>query len=130
MSLWDSFWVVVLWLLWATIFVAYLMALFSVLLDIIRDDSLKGGVKAMWIILLILLPVITALVYLIVRGDGMSKRSTEAIRQQQLASEAYVRSVAGATDPATQIAKGAELLAAGAISQAEYDQLKAKALAG
>lgn len=129
MSFWDSFWVVVLWLLWATIFVAYLMALFSIIVDIMRDRELKGWGKALWIVCLILLPLLTALVYLIARGDGMSERSAREYQKSQQAADDYIRSVAGNSDPAATIEKAHKLLESGAISQAEFDQLKAKALA-
>lgn len=129
MSLWDSFWAVVLWFLWATIFIAYLMALFSIIADIMRDRELKGGGKAVWILCLVFLPLITALIYLIARGDGMSERSAREMQKSQQAADDYIRSVAGNTDPAATIEKAHKLLESGAISQAEFDQIKAKALA-
>lgn len=129
MSFWESFWVVILWFLGATIFIAYLMALFSILTDIIRDREQSGWAKAIWILFLIFLPFLTALIYLITRGDGMSKRSAEAMKQNQAAADDYIRTVAG-TDSATQIEKAKALLDSGAISPDEYAQLKAKALAG
>lgn len=129
MSFWETFWVAILWCLWATIFIAYLMALFSILTDIIRDRDQSGWAKAIWILFLIFVPFLTALVYLVTRGEGMSRRSAQAMRQNQEAADDYIRTVAG-TDSASQIEKAKSLLDAGAITQAEYDQLKAKALAG
>ncbi|WP_449281953.1 SHOCT domain-containing protein [Leucobacter sp.] len=129
MSFWESFWAIIGWFFWAAIFIAYLMALFSVLADIVRDETLKGWAKAIWVIFLIFVPFLTALVYLIARGDGMSRRSAAAARQTRREADDYIRSVAQ-VDPATQIEKAAALLQAGTISQAEYEQLKARALAG
>ncbi|MBO1902532.1 SHOCT domain-containing protein [Leucobacter weissii] len=128
MSFWESFWAVIGWFFWATIFIAYLMALFTVLADIVRDEKLKGWAKAIWIVFLIFVPFLTALVYLVARGDGMSERNSQAVREGKREAEDYIRSVAQ-TDPATQIEKAARLLESGAISQTEYDQLKSRALA-
>lgn len=129
MSFWESFWAIVGWFFWAAIFIAYLMALFSVLADIVRDETLKGWAKAIWVIFLIFVPFLTALVYLIARGDGMSRRSAAAARQTRQDADDYIRTVAQ-VDPATQIEKAAALLQSGTITQAEYEQLKARALAG
>ena len=84
MSFWETFWVAILWCLWATIFIAYLMALFSILTDIIRDRDQSGWAKAIWILFLIFVPFLTALVYLVTRGEGMSRRSAQAMRQKFL----------------------------------------------
>lgn len=129
MSLWESFWAIIGWFFWAAIFIAYLMTLFSILADIVRDSALKGWAKAIWIVFLIFVPILTALVYLIARGDSMSDRASQSMQENRREAEDYIRSVAHA-DPATQIEKAAALLQGGAISQAEYEQLKARALAG
>jgi hypothetical protein len=129
MSFWESFWSNHGWFFWAFIFIAYLMALFSVLTDIVRDASLKGWAKAVWIIFLIFIPFLTALVYLVARGDGMSERSARAVRESKHEADEYIRSVAQ-TDPASQIEKAMRLREAGAISPEEFEQLKARALAG
>ncbi|WP_347345292.1 SHOCT domain-containing protein [Microbacterium sp.] len=124
---WGSFWDLIWWFLWAFIFVAYLMTLFSIIGDIFRDRSLSGFAKAVWFIFLIFVPILTALVYLIARGGGMAERDAETVRRYKSAQDDYIKSVAG-TSPADQIAQAKSLLDSGAISQAEYDQLKAKAL--
>ncbi len=111
------------------IFFAYLMVLFSIIGDIFRDRKLAGGWKALWIVLLIFFPFITAIVYLIARGGSMAERSAEAAQQMRHAQDDYIKSVAGSSSPAEDIAKAKSLLDSGAISQAEFDQLKAKALA-
>ncbi|WP_221586305.1 SHOCT domain-containing protein [Microbacterium sp. G2-8] len=130
MSFWESFWDIIWWMFWIYVFIAYLMALFSVLIDVIRDHSLKGWAKAIWIVFLVFVPFLTVLVYLIARGSGMGERSSKAFRAEREASESYIRDVAGTKpDPAQQIEKASQLLASGAITEAEFAQLKAKALA-
>jgi hypothetical protein len=132
MNFWNSFGDVIWWFLWAFVFIAYLMALFAIIGDLFRDHTLNGWWKAVWVIFLIFLPFITALVYLIARGRGMAERSQKEARQYQAATDAYIRQTAGsasAVSPSDEIAKAKALLDAGTISQQEYDQLKAKALA-
>jgi hypothetical protein len=125
MSFWDVVWFIFI----SFAFIAYLMVMFSIITDLFRDRDTSGWVKAVWIVALIFLPLITSLVYLIVRGSGMterSMRSAEAMKQQQ---ETYIREVAGNATPVDQVAKAKAMLDAGAISQSEFDALKAKALA-
>jgi len=130
MTFWDSLWAIFWWMFWAYIFIAYLMALFTVLIDIFRDDKLNGWAKAVWILFLVFVPFLTVLVYLIARGGSMGERSAKKVHEERAASEAYIRDVAGSkTDPAQQIEKASQLLASGAITDAEFAQLKAKALA-
>jgi hypothetical protein len=118
------------WFFWVFVFVAYLMVLFSIIGDLFRDDRLNGWLKAVWIIFLIFVPFLTALIYLIARGTGMQQRSmaqAAQIRQQQ---DDYIRTTAGSGASATEeIARAKSLLDGGAITQAEYDAIKAKALA-
>jgi hypothetical protein len=124
MSFWDVVWFIFI----SFAFVAYLMVLFSILGDLFRDRDASGVAKAAWVIALIFLPLLTSLVYLIVRGRGMTERSVrqaEVSRQQQ---DAYIREVAGRTTPSDQIAQARALLDAGTISQPEYEALKTKAL--
>ena len=125
---WGSFWDLIWWFLTIFIFVAYLMALFSIIGDLFRDRKLNGFAKAIWLLFLVFLPFLTALVYLIARGDGMAKRSNAVVAQNKERTEEYIRDVAG-TSPADEIAKAKALLDAGTISPAEYEALKAKALA-
>ena len=124
---WGSFWDLVWWFLWAFIFVSYLFALFAIISDLFRDTKLSGGWKAVWIFFLIFFPIITALVYLIARGKGMGDRQVAAAQQYKAAQDDYIKSVAG-TSPADQIAQAKSLLDSGAISHAEFETLKAKAL--
>jgi ABC-type Fe3+ transport system permease subunit len=109
------------------VFISYLFALFAVVSDLFRDRKLNGWAKAVWIVFLIWIPFLTLLVYLIVRGAGMSQRAEAAAQQQKTATDDYIRSVAGG--PADEIARAKALLDAGTISADEYAQLKAKALA-
>ena len=122
-SVWDAIW----WVLTVFIFVAYLLALFSILNDLFRDRELNGGLKAIWLIFLVFLPFLTALIYLVVRGNGMAKRSAERAQQVQTAADDYIRTVAG-TSPAEDIARAKELLDAGTITADEYTKLKTAAL--
>lgn len=118
-----------LWLIIVSfLFIAYLMMLFSVIIDLFRDRDLRGGVKALWAVALIAFPLITMLVYLVVRGDGMAKRSINEQRQAQETFDSYVREVAGGGS-ASELATAAGLLDSGKISQDEYDKLKSKILA-
>lgn len=124
---WASFGDLVWWFLWAFVFFTYLMALFAIIGDLFRDHKLSGWWKAVWIFFLIVAPFITALIYLIARGSGMSKRGVEAAQHYQSAQSDYIKHVAG-TSPADEIAKAKSLLDAGTITAAEYDSIKAKAL--
>ena len=109
-------------------FVAYLMVLFTIHGDLFRDRALNGWYKAIWIIFLIVFPYLTAIVYLIARGKGMAHRQHEYVSAAQAATDEYIRHAAG-TGPASEIAHAKALLDAGTITEAEYETLKAKALA-
>ena len=124
---WGSFGDLIWWFLWAFVFFTYLMALFAVIGDLFRDHKLSGWWKAVWIIFLIFVPFLTLLVYLIARGKGMAERGAAQAREYQAAQDQYIKSVAGAS-PSEEIAKAKSLLDSGAITQAEFDGIKAKAL--
>lgn len=126
--MWQSFWS----FLWSTIvifaFIAYLMILFNILTDLFwRDHKTSGVVKAVWVVFLIVFPYLTALVYLIVRGQGMAERAREAAATAKKQTDDYIRQAAGRS-PAEEIAHAKDLLDAGTISQTEFDALKTKAL--
>lgn len=127
MSFWSTIGDTIWWFLTIFIFFAYLMALFSIISDLFRDHKLNGWWKAVWLVFLIFLPFLTALVYLIARGRGMGERAQKQAREVQDAQESYIRQVAGG--PAAEIAEAKRLLDSGAISQAEFESLKSKALA-
>ncbi len=123
----DTFWEW-FWLAFVTFaFVAYLFAMFTIIVDLFRDRSVSGWMKAVWFIFLIFFPVITALVYLIARGGGMAERSAADAKAVKEAQDSYIRDVAGSS-PADQIAQAKQLHDSGAITDEEYQALKAKAL--
>ena len=123
-NFWDFIWMIVS----TFVFVAYLLILFQIVADLFRDPEVSGVAKALWLICLIFVPMLTALFYVIVRGPGMAKRQLAAIERNRAQAEDYIRHVAGKS-PADQIADAKALLDAGAISPEEFAQLKAKALA-
>ena len=130
-SMTTSFGEVLLWSFWFFIWIAALTIWFRCLFDMFSDHSLSGWAKAGWAIFMIFIPWVGALVYLIARGRSMSDRQAAAIQQQQAAQEQYIKQVAGSSgDPVTRISDAKALLDSGAITEAEFNTLKAKALAG
>lgn len=122
-NFWDF-----MWLIFATfVFVAYLMVMFQIIVDLFRDRELGGFAKALWFIALIFLPILTAIVYLLFRGRGMSERQQASIERARAQTDDYIRNVAGKS-PADQIAQAKALLDSGTISADEFAKLKAKAL--
>ena len=112
------------------LFFAWLMCLFWIFGDIFRSRDLGGVAKTLWVLFVILIPWLGVLVYLIARGKGMQERQLEQAREMQRAQNEYIKSVAtSSTSPADQIASAKGLLDSGAITKAEFDQLKSKALA-
>jgi len=114
------------------IFFAWLMCVFYVFADIFRSRDMGGGAKTLWCLFIIFVPFLGILVYLIARGAGMSERTMAQQQEMRRQQDEYVRSVAatsGGGSSADQIASAKQLLDAGTITQAEFDQLKAKALA-
>jgi hypothetical protein len=108
--------------------VIWIWLLITVLVDLFRDHELSGWLKAVWVFFLIFVPFVTVLIYLIARGDGMRERAVAEQKHMQQASEEYIRSVAGAS-PVDQLHRLDELRARGAISQEEFERLKARVLA-
>lgn len=128
MGFWANFWDFIGMFLSIFIFVAYLWALIAIITDLFRDRKLNGWWKALWIVLLLFIPLITALVYIIARGGGMAERAQREAKEYQQSTDEYIKKVAGTT-PADEIAKAKSLLDAGAISESDFEALKAKALA-
>lgn len=128
MPFWTDIWSVVWTFFWAFVFVAYLFALFAVIADLFRDHDLNGWWKAVWVVFLVFVPILSVLVYLIARGSGMARRTVREAEQTQRSAEEYIRSVA-ATSPADELRKAKELLDSGAISPSEFEKLKARVLA-
>jgi hypothetical protein len=107
------------WLAWIWIAI-------TVFIDVFRRHDIGGWQKAAWVVFVIVLPFLGVLVYLIAQHDGMRERSVKQAQAQQQAFDQYVREAAGGS--AAEIAKAKELLDSGAISQQEFDAIKAKAL--
>jgi len=125
MGFWDFFWLLV----WSFFFVMYLMVLFHIISDLFRDNSLNGWLKALWIIALLVVPFLSALIYLIARGRGMAERQTRQIESTRAATDQYIQTVAGHSNPAGEIETAKALLDSGTITQAEFETLKQKTLA-
>jgi len=129
-SITTSFGDVLLWSFWFFIWIAALMVWFRCLTDLFGDGSLSGWGKAGWVILLVLVPWLGALIYVIARGRSMTARQMAAASQRQAQQDRYIKQVAGSSQaPVDQIASAQQLLSSGAITQTEFDTLKAKALA-
>ncbi len=109
-------------------FIIWIWLLITVFADVFRRRDIGGGMKAVWIIFVIVLPYLGVLIYLIAEHDGMADRNEAQLSQIKSQQDEYIKSVAGSS-PADQIGQAKQLLDSGAISQAEFDALKAKALA-
>ena len=126
----NSFWDILVWSFWIFIWIAAIMIWFRCVFDLFSDHTLSGWGKAGWAILLIFVPWLGALIYLIARGRSMSERQMKAIADAQVQQEKYIKDVAAkSANPAEQIASAKAILDSGTIDQAEFDALKAKALA-
>jgi hypothetical protein len=123
-STWDFLWHFLIIFAW----IAYLLVLFQILVDLFwRDHTTSGWIKAVWTIFLIVFPWLTALIYLIARGRGMSERAREAALAAKNDTDAYIREAAGRS-PAQEIEHAKQLLDVGTITEQEFEALKAKAL--
>jgi hypothetical protein len=109
-------------------FILFFWLLFIVFGDLFSRHDIGGWAKTGWTIFVIILPFLGIFVYLIAEGKSMGERAAERAQAQQSQMDDYVRSVASSDSSAEQIAKGKQLLDSGAITQAEFDQLKARAL--
>ena len=121
----DVFWTMLVFFVW----VAWFMLLFRVIADIFRRDDVGGGGKVLWLIFVIILPFLGVFVYLIAENQGMAQRDLERAQESRAQFDAYVREAASTGGTAAEIEKAKQLLDSGAISQAEFDAIKAKALA-
>ena len=105
---------------------------FHVIVPAVESNAagrIGGGAKTLWVIVVIIIPLLGILIYLIARGHGMQERQIEQAKEMQQAQAEYIQSVAGSGNSADQIASAKKLLDEGTISQAEFDQIKSKALA-
>jgi hypothetical protein len=118
----DVLWTIIIFFCW----VIWIWIVITVFIDVFRRDDIGGWHKAAWVVFVIILPFLGVLVYLIAQHDGMRRRSEKQAQAQKQAFDDYVRDTAGGSSG--EIAKAKELLDSGAITQEEFDKLKAKAL--
>ncbi len=109
------------------LFVIWIWILFTIITDLFRDHEMSGWAKGIWVLVLIIIPVLSALVYLIARGDGMREREIRAETDAKRHFDEYVREQAHSS-PADELHKLNDLREKGALSQAEFDQAKARLL--
>jgi hypothetical protein len=121
----DVMWSMLVFFMW----ILWFWLLFTVFGDLFSRHDISGWGKAGWTVFVIILPFLGVFIYLIAEGKSMGERAARRAQAQQSQMDDYVRSVASADSGVEQIAKGKQLLDSGAITQAEFDQLKAKALA-
>src|SRR5687768_12098279 len=119
----DVFWTMILFFAW----MAWIWIAISCFSDVFRRDDIGGGGKALWCMFIILIPFLGVFVYIVAQHDGMRDRALAQVQAQKAAFDDAVRDAAGG--PATEIAKAKELLDSGAITQADFDAIKAKAVA-
>ena len=121
----DVFWTMLVFFVW----VAWFMLLFRVIGDIFRRDDLSGLGKTGWLIFAIVLPFLGVFIYLITQNEGMTQREIDRAQARRAQFDDQVRSAAGSGGATAEIEKAKQLLDSGAITQAEFDALKQKALA-
>jgi Short C-terminal domain/Phospholipase_D-nuclease N-terminal len=121
----DIFWTMVVFFVW----IIWIWLLITIIADVFRRRDASGFTKVLWIVFVILVPFLGVFVYLIVNHDGMAERSMETARAQRAEMDEYVRDVAGSGGAADEIERAKGLLDSGAITQEEFDAIKAKALA-
>ncbi len=119
------FWTMLILFLW----IAWIILVFRVFVDIFRSHDMGGWGKALWSIFVILVPFLGVFVYLLARGHGMAERDVQVAQQNEAAFQDYVRGVAGSGGTADELAKLVQLRDDGVISPAEFDKQKAKLLA-
>ena len=124
-----SFLDVLWWMIAFFAFVIWFWLLITVFGDIFRRHDTGGFAKTIWIIFVIIAPFLGVFIYLIANHAGMAERNMKMIETQQAQQAAYIRETAGSTSSAEEIEKAKKLLDSGAITQSEYDAMKAKALA-
>ena len=110
-------------------FIVWIWILITVFADLFRRHDTSGFAKVAWIIFIIVLPYLGVFVYLIAEHKGMTERAVKQQSDAQTQFDQYVKSVAAKSDPTEQIAKAKQMLDSGTITQAEFDQIKQKALA-
>ncbi|MFL6129195.1 MAG: SHOCT domain-containing protein [Mycobacteriales bacterium] len=122
----DAFWTIMIFFLW----VIWFWLLITVFTDLFRRHDLSGWVKTLWMIFVIVLPYLGVFIYLITQGRHMAERNMREVEAAQTQLDERIRSVAAdGSGPAAEIGKANQLLSSGAITQAEYEAIKQKALA-
>jgi general stress protein CsbA len=121
----DVLWTMIIFFCW----VAWIFVLIRIFGDIFRRHDTSGWVKAAWIVFVIVLPFLGVLIYLIANGKEMARRDMDQAQATRAEFDSYVKSVAASEGPAAEIEKAKGLLDSGAITQAEFDAIKARALA-
>jgi hypothetical protein len=121
----DVFWAICIFFAW----VFFFWLLITVFSDLFRRHDIGGGTKTLWVLFVIFLPFLGVFFYLITQGQGMGERAQRQAQADQADFDSYVRSAAGSGGSAAEIEKAKQLLDSGAITQSEYESLKAKALA-
>jgi Short C-terminal domain/Phospholipase_D-nuclease N-terminal len=121
----DVLWTMLIFFAW----IIWFWLLITVFADLFRRHDIGGGMKTLWIIFVILLPFLGVFIYLISQGRSMAERNVKGMQAQQAQMDAHIKSVASSGGAADEIDKAKKLLDSGAITQAEYDAIKAKALA-
>jgi hypothetical protein len=116
--------------LWFAILIGWIMALFTVLADVFRSRDMGGWAKGLWIIFIIVMPLLGVLIYLIARGGKMADRAVADAAASDQAMRSYIQEVSSSGSTADELAKLADLRDRGAITDAEYEQGKARVLAG
>ena len=115
-------------ILWFYLIIAWLMILFSVIADIFRNRDMGGFAKALWLILVVWLPILGVIFYTLANGDGMAARHQERAQRNDAAFRSYVQEAAAPAGPADQLSQLAALHAQGAITDEEFAAGKAKIL--
>ena len=121
----DVFWTMFIFFIW----ILWFMLLFRIFGDLFRRRDIGGGTKTVWIIFVILLPFLGVFIYLITQSNKMTDRDTELMQTARAQQDAHIKSVVAGSSAADQITQAKQLLDSGAITQAEFDTMKAKALA-
>ena len=121
----DAFWSLLVFFIW----VAWFILLFHIVIDVFRRRDASGGKKVLWLLFILFVPFLGVFVYLIANADDMARRNMEQAAAQKADMDEYVRTVASEGGASAEIERAKGLLDSGAINQAEFEAIKAKALA-
>lgn len=125
-----TFWDFIVWTFWFYLVVVCISIFIRVIIDVFRDPERNGWAKALWVLFLVIVPFLAAFIYLIARGGRMAQRSAAGAMEAQAAATEHIRTVAGTSSPSAEIESAKRLLDSGAITPAEFETLKGKALTG